>query len=168
MAKSSFLKMRNLFTSWEININTRLRLLKCYIWTALLYCSETWTINKRSEDKLQSLEMWVFRRILKIPWTDKKTNAQVLQMIGQERTLWKDIKKRKVRFLGHLLRHQSLQKQLLEGMIKGKRKKGRQRLKWMDNITKWTHLSYADCAREAQDRDWWRFMVVDLLEGDDT
>src|SRR5215469_14751989 len=168
IARSAFMNMKNILTSREINLNTRMRMAKCYIWSTLLYGAETWTINKNSEDKLMAFEMWMLRRIMKIPWTARKTNEEVLRLSSQRRALMETIKKRKIKFLGHLLRHQSLQKLLLEGMIEGTRGRGRPRTDWMRNVRDWTYLSHEDCAREAQDRTWWRYMVVNLLEGDDT
>ena len=89
-------------------------------------------------------------------------------MIGEERSLLKTIKTRKVTYFGHILRHNSFQKILLEGTIEGKKKRGKPRKDWMDNIEDWTYLSYEECSRKAQHRTWWRLMVVDLLAGEDT
>ena len=104
----------------------------------LLYGAETWTLNRASIKRLHSFETWCLRRILKISWTEKKTNVKVFEMCNTKPELYKKVIDLKLRYAGHILRHQSQQKFLLEGMVEGKRSPGRQRLTWMDNIKEWT------------------------------
>ena len=110
----------------------------------------------------------MYRRMLKISWTRMMTNEEVLRKVRQERSLLGAIKRKKVKYLGHILRHQSLQKFLMEFLVEGERGRGRPRIDWMSNTGKLTFLSYEECSREAQNRMWWRSMVVDLLNGVDT
>jgi hypothetical protein len=168
IARTTFLSMRNILTSKEISLKTRIRLTKCYVWSTLHYGAETWTISKDIENKLRAFEMWMLRRILRISWKDKKSNLEVLEMAGVKRSLIETIKRRKMIYFGHILRHDCLQKTMLEGMVEGKRKIGRPRTTWSKNARDWTNLNYEECAREAQSRTWWRHMVVNLLEGEDT
>jgi len=115
-------------------------------------------------NKLEAFEMWLYRRILKISWVQKKTNEEVLQLVCQERTLIKEIIKRKLNYFGHTARHDSLSKALLEGCVEGTRRRGRQRTSWFQNIQEWTGLGYAECARLAQNRSRWKSMVANLLK----
>ena len=99
--------------------------------------------------------------MMKISWTEKKSNEEILNMIGMDRMLIKVIKKRKMAYFGHLMRRSDgLQRLLLDGKIEGKRDRGRQRLIWTDNIMEWTGEEY--------DRTLWRSMTVDLLRADGT
>ena len=168
IARSAFVKMNKILTSRKINIDTRKRLCVCYVWSTLLYGSETWTLTKRTTKHLQAFEMWMLRRMLKIPWIGHKTNIEVLQLAKATSTLLSSIKKRKCKYFGHLTRENSIQRVILEGKIEGKRGKGRPRVKWMDNIKDWMNLNYCDCVRLANSREEWKSMTVNLLGADDT
>ena len=156
MAKTRFESMSKLFTSKQLSINLRLRMLTCYIYSVLLYGCETWTINKNMQNKLEACEMWFLRRIGKISWTQKLTNVQILRMLNTKRQLLYNIKKRKMSFFGHIKRHDSILKQSLEGKLEGKRGKGRPRLAWVDNIKKWAGCDMAECTRLTRDRERWQ------------
>ncbi|CAG9835815.1 unnamed protein product [Diabrotica balteata] len=90
------------------NINLKMILVRCYIFSILLYGVETWILNKSNTDKLEAFEMWIYRRILKIPWTDKITNSVVLRRMNKERELLITIKRRKLEYLGHVLRGKNI------------------------------------------------------------
>ncbi|KAG1652913.1 hypothetical protein GQR58_025940 [Nymphon striatum] len=95
--------------------------------------------------------MYMYRRILKIPWTDKITNEQVLGRMNTTRLIIDTIKCRKAKYFGHVIRH--MQKIMMFAKIEGKRPRGRPRLTWMDNIKEWTNCSIHECNERAQDRD---------------
>ena len=134
IAKKQFSLMKNVLTNRKLRYSTRKRLVKCYIWSTLLYGAETWTISKSSENRINSFEMWVYRRMFTISWKEMKTNEEVVRLAGPNKSLVNIIKERKIRYYGHLMRHDSLQKKLLEGKIAGKQGRGRPRKKWFDNI----------------------------------
>jgi len=121
-----------------------------------LYGSETWTLHKTDVDRLQAFEMWVWRRMLKIRWTEKKTNDEVLEMVQEERSMVKRIQQQQHNWLGHILRGDSLLKIALEGRMEGHRQRGRQRKKlidWlMDNDKK---IGYKEVKAQAEDRTKW-------------
>jgi len=104
-----------------------MRLLKCYVWSTLLYGCESWTISKRMESQLEVAEMWFLQRMLCISWTDKVSNDQVLQRANTLRNLLKVIVSRQIRFVGHVMRKNQLEAIALTGMIECKRARGRQR-----------------------------------------
>ncbi|KAG1651907.1 Craniofacial development protein 2 [Nymphon striatum] len=95
---------------------------------------ETWTISKKMEERLEAYEMWIYRRIGKVSWTERKTNEYVLRMLGIKKQLLNIVKERKLKYYGHIKRHQTVQRTTLEGKVEGKRSRGKQRLKWEDNI----------------------------------
>ena len=163
VAKTAFSKKHRLLTNRNISLETRLRLVKCYVWSQLMYACETWTLSKQMEAKLEAFEMWSYRRTMKISWKEKKSNAEVLKMIGVKSTeLVKTIKKKKLVYYGHTRRHQSLQKLVLEGKVEGKRGRGRRRKSWTTNVSEMTEMSLAQCSVNALNRSKWRSMVSNL------
>ena len=135
IARTTFTNMRTLLSHRGINLKTRLREIKCYIWPTLFYGAETWTITKSLLSKLDAFEMWVYRRVLKMPWTEKITNKEVLRRMGTDREIVRQFKTRKLQYLGHLIRHNSSQLQLIEGHIEGRLSCGRPRNTWTTDIT---------------------------------
>ena len=134
MAKANFGKMRDLLTNLSLNPRLRERMVRCYIWSGLLYGCESWTISAVMRRRLEATEMWLLRRMLRVPWTARRTNQHVLQMAGTSRRLMTTIRQRQLRHLGHVLRSRSLGKDCLLGMIEGTRARGRQRMKLMDGV----------------------------------
>ena len=133
-AKTCFTSMSSILTTKHISFELRLRLTKCYVYSVLLYGSETWTLNRNLEKKIEAFEMWIFRRMGKISWTEKKTNKEVCAMLNIQPTLLKTIQSRKLKYFGHIKRHHTICKEILEGKIEGKRARGRQRRTWLDDI----------------------------------
>jgi hypothetical protein len=95
MAKAAFNKKKNLFTS-KLDLNLRKKLVKCYIWSIALYGAETWTLRKLDQKYLESFEMWCWRRMEKISWTDRVRNEEVFHRVKEERNIVHAIKRRKV------------------------------------------------------------------------
>ena len=130
----------------------RLRAIKCYVWPTLFYGAETWTITKSMLSRLDGFEMWVYRRVLKISWTEKNTNEEVLRRMGTGREIVRQFKTRKLQYLGHLIRHNSTQLQLIEGKIEGRRSRGRPSNTLTTDITSTKGLKYYQLKRAAEDR----------------
>ena len=109
MAKSAFMDLKKILTNKHISITTRLRVLKCYVWSVLLYGSETWTISKKMQKRLEAAEMWFLRRMLKTSWTEKKTNEDILNKMDTSRSLMATILTRQLSFFGHIIRKDGLE-----------------------------------------------------------
>ena len=122
MARAAFNKMRNLFCNDNINLKLRQRMIKCYVWSVLLYGCETWTLKVNTMNRLEAFEMWLHRRMLKIPWTDLVSNTEVLRRARAERELLSIVKVRKISYLGHVLRggKYHLLHLILKGKIEGR------------------------------------------------
>ena len=120
-------KMERLLTSRNVDLGTRIRLLKCYVWSTLLYGCETWTVSKTMEARLEAAEMWFYRRMLKVSWVEKVSNTEVLRRAGVQQDLVLKIIHRQISFIGHVLRKGQLEEAALTGRIQGKRARGRQR-----------------------------------------
>ena len=154
MARHGFMRFKQLFCDPKLYLGLRLGLVKCYIWSILLYGAETWTLKVGLMNSLEAFELWCYRRMLRIPWTARISNEEVLRRMGCERQLLLTIKTRKTAYLGHILRHQKyeLPQLIIKGKIEGKRGIGRKRLSWMRNIRQWTGLNYEQIIRVAQNR----------------
>lgn len=141
-ARQAFLKFRKVLTCSDFDLELRLRFTKCYVWSVLLYGVEGWTLKISAINKLEAFEMWLYRRILKIPWTAKMTNEEVLTRVNRERQLFETIKKRKTAYLGHIMRNEKYQflQLMIEGKIEGKRGIGRKKMSWLRNIRQWTGI----------------------------
>ena len=100
---------------------TKLRIVKCYLYSSLLYCCETWTLYLNDTKRLAAFEMWIYRRLGRIPWTEKRANQYVLNHLNATKSLMKDIKSRKLKYFGHVKRHQNILKSVLEGVTEGRR-----------------------------------------------
>ncbi|GFO45212.1 endonuclease-reverse transcriptase [Plakobranchus ocellatus] len=135
-AKINFQKMKTILTNKHISIETRKRALQCYIKPVLMYGCEAWTISKQIQNKLEATEMWFLSRMLRIPWTAKKTNERVLNEANKRRSLVRTIRKRRATFLGHVMRRGKLEHLVTTGKFEGKKSRGRQREKIMDD---WPH-----------------------------
>ena len=168
IASSTFNKMRSTLTNKSISSETRKRIMSCYIWSTLLYGAETWTLTSAMVNRLEAFEMWIYRRMLKIAWTDKMSNKEVLRRANANRQLMKTIQQRSLQFFGHLVRRNNIHRVLIEGKINGKRGRGRPITSWVNNIVKWTGLDYPSVVRTAQDRHWWRAVSSDPLTVDGT
>ena len=130
----------------------------CYIWSIALYGAETGMIGAADQKYLERFEMWFWRRMEKIGWTDHVRNEEVLLRVNEQRNILHEIRKRKANFIGHILRRNCLLKQVMEGKIKGEmevtRRRGRRRKKLLDELK--DRRGYSHLKKEALDRTIWR------------
>ena len=152
--------MRTILTNREISIPARLRFIKCYVWSRFLFGVETWTISKMAQQRLNAFKMQTFRRMLQISLTGRITNEKVIRMECSKRSLFDTVKKRKLSFFGYVMRHNSLQKDLLQALVEGKCGEGMPKLQWSKNITRWTGLTFEKAKRTAQDRKKKRILIT--------
>lgn len=168
IARARFHEMDPVLKSHKISLSTRMRLVKCYVFSALSYCCETWDINKEAVRRLNAFEMYIFRRLGRISWIDMLSNDRVLDRLNLKRELVPSLKERKLKYFGHVVRHSNLLKIVLQCDVTGKRSRGRQRRMWTDNLKEWTNLDMHRCNLLAQDREGWRSFVSNLRTGDAT
>ncbi|KAI5752582.1 hypothetical protein M8J77_018365 [Diaphorina citri] len=169
-ARASFMKMKKLFTNRDLSLDLRIRMLRCYIFTVLLYGVEAWTLNKSCERKLEAFEMWTYRRILKISWTERVTNTEALRRIKKNVEILEEVKKRKLQYLGHIMRGTKYEilHLIIRGKIVGKRSVGRRRTSWLKNLREWFNISTAELFRAAVSKDMITMMLANLRNGDGT
>jgi len=156
MAKAAFSKKKNPFTS-TVDLHLRKKLVKCYIWSMALYGAETWTLRAADQKHLQNFEMWCWRMMEKISWTDHMRN-EVLLRVNEQRNILHEIRKRKANWIGHILRRNCLLKQVIEGNVKWEievtRRRGRRRKKLLDGLK--DRRGYSHLKEDALDRTMWR------------
>jgi hypothetical protein len=137
MAKAAFNKKRTLFTS-TLDLELRMKLVKCYIWSIALYGAETWTLRAVFQKHPESSKMWCWRRMEKISWTDRVRNEDVLLRVKEQRNILHKIRKRKANWIGHILRRNCLLQRVTEGEIQGEievtGRQGRRRRKLLDDL----------------------------------
>ena len=156
MAKDAFNRRRELLTK-HMNRDLKKRIIKSVVWSLALYGSETWTLRKKEREKLEAFEMWTWRNMEKISWQEHKTNEYVLEAVGEKRKFLDTIMERKRKWLGHILRGDSLVKDVLEGRLEGRRGRGRPRIMLLDDIK--GEDSYASLKRRAMDRESWKSFI---------
>ena len=156
MAKAAFYKKRTLFTS-TLDLELRKKLVKCYTWSIALYGAETWTLRAVYQKHLESFEMWCWRRVEMISWTDHVTNEDVLLRVKEQKNILHEISKRKANWIGHILRRNCLLQRVTEGKIKGgievTGRQGRRRRKLLDDLKE--RRGYSHLKEEALDRTVW-------------
>jgi len=124
------MKFKKMLTNTDFDLGTTIRFVKCYVWAVLLYGMERCTQKVSTMNKLEAFEMWVYRHILRIPWTARRTNDEVCSIINKDRELLDTIKRRKTAYLGHEIRNERYQflQLIIEGKIEGKRGIGRKKM----------------------------------------
>ena len=141
MAKTSFNQMSPVLKDRKLSIPLKVRLLKCFIWSVLLYGCESWTLSAALTRNIEATEMWFYRRMLRVSYTAHETNISVLQRMGQERQLLRTIKERQTRFTGHIIRKGELEDPILAGKVQGKKARGGQRLLFLNQVMETTGLT---------------------------
>ena len=126
----------------------------------LLYGCEAWTLLAGTEKRIQAFENKCLRKLLRISYRDHVTNESVREMVvayvGPQEPLLATVKRRKLTWFGHVTRHDSLSKTILQGTVEGWRRRGRQKKSWIDNIKEWTGMTMHELVRSAFDRSAWR------------
>ena len=165
IARTTFTNMRILLSCSGINLKIGLRATQRYIWPTLFYGADTWTMTKSLLFRLDAFDMWVYRRVLKNSWTQNIiTNEEVLRRTGTDQEIVRQFKTRKLQYLGHLIRHNSSQLQLIEGNIEGRRSRGRPRNTWTTYITTTKGMNYYQLKIAAEERKIWHGLVVNLAQ----
>ena len=122
--------------SRDITLSTKIHLVKGMVFPVVMYGCEIWTIKKAEHRRIDAFELWFCRRLLKVPWTARRSNQSILKEISPGCSLEGLMLKLKLQYFGHLmLRADSFEKTLMLGTIEGRRRRGRQRMRWLDGIT---------------------------------
>lgn len=156
-------KLKPVWRDKNIALKSKLKLVRTLVLSIFLYACESWTLTAELQRRIAALEMKCYRRILGISYTDHITNDEIRKIITQHVGHYEDllttVKKRKLRWYGHVTRSSGLTKTILQGTVPGKRRQGRQRKRWSDNIAEWTGKTFAETQTLAHNREDWRRLV---------
>ena len=155
----------SIFKSRDITLLTKVHLVKAMVFPVVMYGCESWTTKKAECWRINAFELWYWRRLLRVPWSARRSNQSTLKEIIPEYSLEGLVLKLKLQYFGHLMRRvDSFEKTLMLRRIGGRRRRGRQKMRWLDGITSSMDMALSKLQELVMDRDLWGHKESDTIE----
>ena len=151
--------------SKDTTLLTKVHIVKAVVFPIVMYTSESWTIKKTECQTIDAFKLWCWRRLLRVPWTARRSNQSILEEINPEYSLEGLMMNLKLQYFGHLMqRADSLEKTLMLGKIEVRRRRGQQRMKWLDDMTDSMDMNLGKLCEMVRDREAWHVIVHEVTE----